>query len=97
MVWVYQSLRKVNGPRLLSNIGYTWDFHSFSFFRGLDMDMEMSGVAAWSFFFVSTPPRSTASGLHSFGFSFFIRFYFYFYFRLCSYSEDTKYMNNEQQ
>lgn len=32
------------------------------------MDMEMSGVAAWSLFFVSTPPRSTASGLHSFGF-----------------------------
>lgn len=36
----------------------------------MDMDMEMSGVAAWSFFFVSTPPRSTASGLHSFYFSF---------------------------
>lgn len=34
------------------------------------MDMEMSGVVAWSFFIVSTSPRSTASGLHSFGFSF---------------------------
>lgn len=78
MVWVYQSLRKVNGPRLLSNIGYTWDFQSFFlFFRGLDMDMEMSGVAARSFFFVSTPPRSTASGLHSFAFSF--PFFFFFY------------------
>lgn len=56
MVWVYQSLRKVNGPRLLSNIGYTWDFHLVFFFWDLDMDMEMSGVAAWSFFCIDTPP-----------------------------------------
>lgn len=38
--------------------------------------MEMSGVVAWSFFFVSTPPRSTASGLHSFDFSFSFPFFF---------------------
>lgn len=64
----------------------------------MDMDMEMSGVAAWSFFFVSTPPRSTASGLHSFYFSFpFFYQTFYFYFWPCSYSGDTKYMNNGQQ
>lgn len=39
------------------------------------MDMEMSGVYSMEFLFVSTPQRSTASGLHSFN-----CFPFFFFF-----------------
>lgn len=56
MVWVYQSLRKVNGPRQLFNIGIHGIFTWLIFFLDVDMDMEMSGVAAWSFFLYRHPP-----------------------------------------
>mgnify|MGYP006876448147 CR=1 FL=1 len=61
------------------------------------MDMEMSGVTAWSFFLYRhpqgvLPPDCIPSIVFLFSFQT-ILFYFWPY----SHSEDTKYMNHEQQ